>query len=60
MSEICHVNNICAIFQEDIFIVKAVDLGNLVKVKIRHDNKGIGAAWFLDRIEVDDPKLKKT
>ena len=41
------------------FSVKAVDLGKLVKVKIRHDNQGIGSAWFLDRIEVEDGKRKK-
>nr|KAI8760088.1 lipoxygenase homology domain-containing protein 1-like [Biomphalaria glabrata] len=46
--------------QEDVFTVKAVDLGKLVKVNIRHDNKGGGADWFLDRVEVEDPKNKKT
>ena len=28
-------------FQEDIFDVKAIDLGRLRKIKIRHDNKGV-------------------
>ncbi|KAL4225451.1 Lipoxygenase y domain-containing protein 1 [Mactra antiquata] len=47
--------------QEDVFTVKAIELGKLVKLKIRHDNKGIaGAPWFLDRVEVEDPKSKKT
>lgn len=46
--------------QEDVFTVKAIELGRLVKLKIRHDNAGGGAAWFLDRVEVDDQKLKKT
>lgn len=41
-------------------MVKAVELGKLVKLKIRHDNKGGGAAWFLDRVEVEDPKNRKT
>ena len=45
--------------QEDVFRVTAVELGRLKKVKIRHDNKGGGAAWYLDRIEVDDPKNNK-
>ena len=53
------VNNLVFCFQEDIFTLKAVDLGKLVKVKIRHDNQGIGSAWFLDSIEVDDTKRKK-
>lgn len=39
-------------FQEDIFKVKAVDLGKLKKLKIWHDNKGGGGAWFLDYVEV--------
>ncbi|KAL3842214.1 hypothetical protein ACJMK2_020253, partial [Sinanodonta woodiana] len=46
--------------QEDIFIIKAIDLGKLSKLRIRHDNSGFGAAWFLDRVEVEDPKRKKS
>ena len=46
--------------QEDEFTVKAIELGTLKKVKIRHDNKGGGAAWFLGHVEVLDPKNKKT
>jgi len=46
--------------QEDVFKVTAVELGRLKKVKIRHDNKGGMAAWYLDRIEVQDPKNNKT
>lgn len=48
-----------ALLQEDVFVLKAIDLGKLVKVKIRHDNSGLGGAWFLDRIEVEDGKRKK-
>jgi lipoxygenase homology domain-containing protein 1 len=40
--------------QEDVFDVEAADLGKLRKLKVWHDNSGIGAAWFLDRIEVVD------
>jgi len=46
--------------QEDVFKVTAVELGTLKKLKIRHDNKGGGAAWYLDRVEVNDPKNNKT
>ncbi|KAE8636810.1 hypothetical protein XENTR_v10003144 [Xenopus tropicalis] len=42
--------------QEDIFTIKAVDLGELKKLKIRHDNKGANAGWFLDRVEIVDEK----
>jgi len=45
--------------QEDAFTVTAVELGRLKKLKIRHDNKGGGAAWYLDRVEVEDPKNSK-
>ena len=46
--------------QEDVFKVAAVELGRLKKLKVRHDNKGGGAAWYLDRVEVEDPKNHKT
>ena len=39
--------------------MKAMDLGKITKAHIRHDNKGGGADWFLDRVEVDDPKRKR-
>ncbi|PIK54821.1 putative lipoxygenase-likey domain-containing protein 1-like [Apostichopus japonicus] len=45
--------------QEDIFKLEAADLGTLKKVKVRHDNSGLGANWFLDRIEIEDHKKEK-
>lgn len=48
-------------FKEDIFIIKVVELGSLIKCRIRYDNLGlVGAVWFLDRVEVEDIKNKKT
>ena len=38
--------------QEDQFIHEAVDLGELRRLKVWHDNWGLGSSWFLDRIEV--------
>ena len=39
----------------DQFSIQAVDLGKLMKLKIRHDDSGgFNASWFLDRIEVKD------
>ncbi|XP_073445861.1 lipoxygenase homology domain-containing protein 1 isoform X1 [Dendrobates tinctorius] len=38
--------------QEDVFSISAVDLGELKKLRIRHDNSGANAAWFLDRVEI--------
>ncbi|GAB1599835.1 lipoxygenase homology domain-containing protein 1 isoform X2 [Argonauta hians] len=46
--------------QEDIFVVKAIDMGRLRKVKIWHDNSGSNAAWFLDYVEVIDIKNQLT
>ncbi|KAI8493666.1 Lipoxygenase y domain-containing protein 1, partial [Branchiostoma belcheri] len=43
----------------DRFTMSAINLGEVKKVKVRHDNKGGGAAWFLDRVEVEDVKAKK-
>ncbi|XP_030851137.1 lipoxygenase homology domain-containing protein 1 isoform X1 [Strongylocentrotus purpuratus] len=42
--------------QEDVFSIEAADLGALKKMKIRHDNANVGSDWFLDRVEVEDPK----
>jgi hypothetical protein len=44
--------------QEDIFTIGAIDLGRLKKLKIWHDNSGMGAAWFLDKVELIDKDKK--
>jgi len=36
----------------DVFSFQCVDLGNLTKISIRHDNSGLGPAWFLDKISI--------
>lgn len=36
--------------KKDIFGFECVDLGKLKKILIGHDNSGIGAAWFLDKV----------
>jgi hypothetical protein len=38
----------------DRFKVECADLGNIFKLKIRHDNSGISPDWLLDRVEVKD------
>eukprot|EP00049_Salpingoeca_infusionum_P008102 m.131391 g.131391 ORF g.131391 m.131391 type:complete len:2461 (+) comp13915_c0_seq1:231-7613(+) len=38
---------------EDIFLVHALTLGDLSKIRIRHDNAGASSSWFLDKVEVD-------
>ncbi|KAF6729132.1 Lipoxygenase homology domain-containing protein 1 [Oryzias melastigma] len=42
----------------DEFIVEAVDIGPLKKLRIGHDNRGGGSAgWFLDWVEIDAPSM---
>lgn len=43
----------------DEFEIDAVDLGALSKVKVWHDNKGLGGAWFLHKVVVVDSRDKK-
>ena len=40
------------IFQCDVFDLNAVDLDDLVKVKVVHDGAGVGSGWYLDKIVV--------
>jgi PLAT/LH2 domain len=42
--------------QTDVFHIVARDLGNLQRVTIRHDDKGIGSGWLLDRVVVHNEK----
>lgn len=47
----CHI---LFAFQVDKFSIEAVDLGQVFKIRIRHDNSMIGADWNLDQVEVLD------
>nr|XP_019938128.1 PREDICTED: lipoxygenase homology domain-containing protein 1 isoform X2 [Paralichthys olivaceus] len=38
----------------DKFTIEAVDLGQVFKIKIRHDNSMMSADWYLDQVEVVD------
>ncbi|KAI5096357.1 lipoxygenase-like domain-containing protein 1, partial [Silurus meridionalis] len=42
--------------QVDVFTLMAMDLGQLRKLRIRHDNKQASAGWYLDRVEIVDMK----
>ncbi|KAL0979113.1 hypothetical protein UPYG_G00180880 [Umbra pygmaea] len=39
----------------DEFTVEAVDLGELQKLRVGHDNSGGSPGWFLDWVEIDAP-----
>ncbi|XP_054628770.1 lipoxygenase homology domain-containing protein 1 isoform X1 [Dunckerocampus dactyliophorus] len=43
-------------WKEDVFILTAIDLGPLKKLRIRHDNTRSYSAWYLDRVEIVDTK----
>ncbi|CAF1005020.1 unnamed protein product [Rotaria sordida] len=47
--------------QTDKFSVKSDYIGELIKLRIEHDNSGLSPGWFLDRIvvtDLHDPKTK--
>ncbi|RMC16365.1 hypothetical protein DUI87_06692 [Hirundo rustica rustica] len=46
--------------QVDVFSIKAIDLGELKKLRIRHDNSGASPSWFLERVEIIDLKESTT
>ncbi|XP_070194990.1 lipoxygenase homology domain-containing protein 1-like isoform X2 [Littorina saxatilis] len=45
--------------KHDMFIVEAVDLGSLRKVKVSHDGYGAGSGWFLDKITIKESQSSK-
>lgn len=40
--------------QVDTFSIEAVDLGEVFKICIRHDNSMLSPDWYLDQVEVVD------
>lgn len=45
--------------QVDKFTIEAVDLGQVFKIHVRHDNSLIGADWYLDQVEVLDTETEE-
>uniref|UniRef100_A0A3Q1CF52 Lipoxygenase homology PLAT domains 1b n=1 Tax=Amphiprion ocellaris TaxID=80972 RepID=A0A3Q1CF52_AMPOC len=43
----------------DKFTIEAVDLGQVFKIRIRHDNSMMGADWYLDQVEVLDVETEE-
>lgn len=37
-------------FRVDTFTVESPNIGSLTRVRIRHDNKGVAAGWFLSKV----------
>ena len=51
--------NNCHIFyllQVDEFLIEAVSLKGLQKVRVGHDSTGPGSGWFLDKVVIKDPE----
>ena len=42
----------------DQFTVNANDLGNLNQLEVWHDNSGLNAGWYLDKIKVEATGIK--
>ena len=38
--------------RKDTFSIQCGELGELTKVRVRHDNTGVGPGWLLDSVEV--------
>ena len=38
--------------KKDDFKLEALDLGSLTRLRVEHDNKGLGAGWMLDKIVI--------
>ena len=43
----------------DTFRLEAINLGELVKLRIGHDNRGVGPGWFLEKVTVEDESSGK-
>ncbi|XP_039606557.1 lipoxygenase homology domain-containing protein 1-like [Polypterus senegalus] len=46
--------------QVDKFTIEAVDLGQVFKIKIRHDNTMMNADWYLEKVEILDVDTEET
>ena len=42
--------------QVDEFLIEAVSLKKLDKVRVGHDSTGPGSGWFLDKVVIKDPE----
>ena len=41
-----------SLFRMDTFRLEGIDLGELIKLRIGHDNRRVGPGWFLDKAKV--------
>jgi hypothetical protein len=46
--------------QTDVFTIKALNVGEIKKINISHDGKGVGSGWFVESISIENLVTKKT
>ena len=44
----------------DVFKLESFDIGEVQKIRIGHDNAGVGAAWYLKDVKVEEEETKKS
>ena len=37
----------------DTFRLEGIDLSELIKLRIGHDNRGVGPGWFLEKVSIE-------
>ncbi len=46
--------------QTDVFNLKAANAGEIKRINISHDGRGIGNGWFIEHIKIENLTTKKT
>ena len=41
-----------SLFRMDTFRLEGIDLSELIKLRICHDNHSVGPGWFLDKVSI--------
>lgn len=49
-----------ALLQHDEFLIEAVSLGQVRRVRVGHDGRGGGCGWFLDKVMVREEGQPET
>lgn len=47
-------------YRVDQFFVKSKTVGRMLGIKLRHDNTGINASWYVDKVVVEDMEMMRT
>ncbi len=50
-----HANNF-EVGANDVFSIEMEDIGEIERVRVRHDNSGEGPGWFLDRVIIHNER----